>query len=69
MTALAIALENNQIRALNSIINYCVKFQNSYSFSFLFENHIIELMNKGIELSPLFESDIFCHNFVSDSWP
>ena len=32
-----IALENNQVRALNSIIEYCVKYQNSYCFSFMFE--------------------------------
>lgn len=69
MTPIEIALENNQIRALNSIINYCVKFQNKYSFSFLFENVIIELMNKGIELTPLFESDIFCHEFEFENWP
>ena len=32
-----IALDENQVRALNSIITYCVKYQNSYSFSFMFE--------------------------------
>lgn len=36
LTPIKIALENNQIRALNSIIEYIVKHQNHYAFSFLF---------------------------------
>lgn len=51
------------------MISYCIKFQNRYSFSFLFEKDIIELMNKGIALTELFESDIFCHEFEYEKWP
>jgi len=36
LTPIDIALENNQIRGLNSMITYIVKYQNNYAFSFLF---------------------------------
>lgn len=68
-TAIEIALENNQIRALNSIIEYCVLFQNSYCFTFLFEDFVIELIGKGIRMTPLFESSIFNHVFEFENWP
>lgn len=69
VTPIEIALENNQVRALNMIIEYCVKFQNSYYFTFLFENLVIEFLEKGIILKPLFESNIFHHTFEFESWP
>lgn len=55
--------------ALNKIIEFIVKYQNSYVFSFLFDGLLIKLLNKGIKVTQLFESDIFCHSFEYDDWP
>jgi hypothetical protein len=44
ITAIEIAVENNQIVALTNIIDFVVKYQNSYAFSYLFENHLLSLL-------------------------
>jgi hypothetical protein len=69
VTAIEIALENNQVRALNKIIEFIVKCQNSYFFSFLFEDNAIDLLEKGIIMKPLFESNIFHPTFEFEHWP
>jgi hypothetical protein len=61
LTSVEIAAENNQIIALNRIIDFVVKYQNTYAFSFLFEKHMIMLIEKGIKVTSLFESEVFCH--------
>ena len=68
-TALDIALESNQISAANMIIEYIQKYQNSYVFLFLFQDNFIKLIEKGIKLSELLQSDIFCHQFDFEDWP
>lgn len=30
---------------------------------------MVDLINKGIKVKKLLESDIFCHNFELDDWP
>ena len=47
-TPIKVALESNQIIALNKMIEYIVKYQNFYCFSFLFELELNELIKKGI---------------------
>jgi len=42
------ALKNNQIRAIGYIINYMVKYQNTYTSSFLFARIMPSLINKGV---------------------
>jgi hypothetical protein len=69
LTPVEIALENNQVVGLNRMIEFIVKYQNSYAFSFLFENEIVQLINKGIKCYILFESEIFCHCFELEDWP
>jgi hypothetical protein len=69
MTPIQIALENNQVVGLNRMIEFIVKYQNTYAFSFLFENNLTMLVNKGIKVALLFESDIFFHSFEFDDWP
>lgn len=69
LTPIKIALENNQIRALNSIIGYIVEHQNHYAFSFLFQDTLISLLQKGIKVTQLLQSDIFEHTFELESWP
>jgi len=69
VSALNVALENNQIRALNLIINYIVEHQNNYAFFFLFDDIFLELMKQGISVTRLLESDILTHEFDVEEYP
>ena len=69
VSAIDIALEYGQIRALNLIIKYIVQHQNSYAFSFLFKDNLLELMEKGINVSELLESNVFNHQIIFHGWP
>jgi len=40
------------------MIDYIVKHQNSYMYSNLFANNLIELIDKGVEMTGLFGSNI-----------
>jgi|TARA_B110000285_G_C15138101_1_gene628603 hypothetical protein len=62
-SAIDTSLENNQIRALNIIIQYVVKYQNNYVYSYLFTDNLLELITKGVEVSALLKSEIFYHRF------
>lgn len=64
-----IALESNQIRALNYFINYIVTFQNEFAFNFLFKECMIDLIEKGIRITKLLQSDLFEHTFEFEDWP
>ena len=68
-TALDIALNSNQISAANKIIEYINQYQNSYVFLFLFQDNFKTLIEKGIKVSDLLSSDIFCHQFDFEDWP
>lgn len=59
ITAIDIALENNQIRALKLILDYVIQYQNSYVFSFLFRCNLINIIEKGIKVANLMQSNIF----------
>lgn len=63
------ALKNNQIKAVETIINYIVKFQNSYVSSFLFTKNFLQLVELGLDIRPLLESRIFLYEFDLDDWP
>ena len=67
--AIDLALKSNQIRAVNTIKNYIVKYQNNYVSSYLFLNNVTLLIEKGICCQTLFESNIFCVKFDYDDWP
>jgi len=68
-TAIDISLEMNQIRSVNLMIDYICKFQNSYVYSHLFENNLVDLINKGVKMTDLFNSNVFNHTFDYDEWP
>jgi len=55
-SAIDSALKNNQIRAVQYIIEYICKYQNTYVSSYLFTRNIPTLIEKGIEVKGLFES-------------
>ena len=56
-----IALDNLQIKALDMMIAYVVKYQNTYVYSFLFEDNFMKIVDIGISVSDLINSDIFCY--------
>jgi hypothetical protein len=49
-----VALENNQIRACELIIKHIVKYQNTYTSSYLFRNNVLKMFEKGMDLEELF---------------
>ena len=51
------------------IIEYIVKYQNNYVSSFLFLKNISILIEKGVLVSSLFNSEIFYYQFDYDEWP
>ena len=64
-----VALKNNQIRAVNFIIEYIIKYQNNYVSSFLFLKNLQILVQKDIHIQGILESDIFNMRFDFDAWP
>jgi len=45
------------------LINHVIQHQNSYVYSYLFKDNLIDIMEKGIEVAPLFNSEVFIYNF------
>lgn len=68
-TAIDRALKANQVRAVQLMIDYVIKNQNNYTASYLFNRNIPDLLEKGIELTGLFDSNIFTYTFDYDQWP
>jgi hypothetical protein len=67
--AIDIAIKYDQSRAVGAIINYLVKYQNSYISHFLFLKNLHFIIEKGIQLYPLLQSKIFLYEFDFDEWP
>ena len=38
-------------------------------YSHLFEYNLVELVQKGVDMTTLFESNVFNHTFDYDEWP
>lgn len=57
--AIDIALENNQLRSVEMMIDYIIRHQNSYKYSNLFYKSFVEMINKNIPVLKLLKSDIF----------
>ena len=51
------------------IINYVVKYQNNFVSSYLFTNSFKEIIEKGIDIQVLLDSNVFIFNFDFDDWP
>ena len=68
-TAISNALKNNQIRAVESMIKYITKYQNSYVSFFQFKSSINDLLKKKIGVRDLFNSKIFTTTIEFDEWP
>lgn len=63
------ALKNNQMRAIQIIIDYICKYQNNFCSSFLFLKNFGAIIDKGcIELNEILDSEVFKMNFDYDGW-
>lgn len=51
------------------MIDYIVKYQNSYVYSHLFEHNLVDLLNKNVTMTGIFSSKVFNHPFDYDEWP
>lgn len=68
-SAIDSAIKSNQIKAVNVMIDYIVKFQNTYVSSYLFLKLMPTLVEKGIPVFGLLNSQIFECTFDYDEWP
>ena len=58
-SAIDTALKNNQLRAVQAIIDYIVKYQNNYTSCSLFQTNMIQLIEGDISIKDLLDSEIF----------
>jgi len=63
------ALKNNQVKAVNLLIAYIVKYQNNFVSSYMFLKNVPVLLDKGIALHDLLDSKVFNVVFDFDAWP
>lgn len=68
-SAIDLALEGNQIRTVNLMIEYIVRFQNSYVYAHLFVNNLVKLIEKEVLMENLFKSQVLTYTFDFDEWP
>ena len=68
-SAIESALRNNQIRAIQCIIEYIVKNQDNWVSSYLFENNFVTLVERGVQVADLLKSQVFHYQFDFDEWP
>ena len=54
---------------MKNLINYVVTYQNNFVSSYLFTKAIPILMEKGIPVQNLLESNVFYMQFDYDEWP
>ncbi len=63
------ALKNNQMRAIQIIIDYICKYQNNFTSSFLFLKNFGQIVSKGsLDLNEILDSNVFKMNFDYDGW-
>lgn len=67
-SALDVALDNNLNTSVSLMIEYLVKYQNSNVYSILFTKSLIKLINAGIPVFDLLNSQIMHLNFEFDTW-
>ena len=67
--AIESALKSNQAGAVVSIIKYIVNHQNNYISSFLFTKIFTQLIEKGIVIKSLLQSNVFLYQIEVEEWP
>ena len=68
-SAISNALKNNQIRAVELMIKYITKYQNSFVSFFMFKSNFAELLQKGLDMTEILRSNIFCYQLDFEEWP
>ena len=70
-TAVDEALEENQIKSVEHMINYICEFQRGQVYAHLFENNLVQLLQNPVSsaVHNLLESEIFFFTFDFDDWP
>ena len=68
-SAIDSAIKSNQLGSVAAIIDYIIKYQNSYVSSYLFLTNLRDLIQKGVKLSGLLNSNVFSFTFDYDEWP
>lgn len=68
-TAIDVALDKNQIKSVDLMLDYIVKYQNRYVYANLFKYNLVDLLEKGVMLTHLMESQIINNIFDFDEWP
>jgi len=63
------ALKVNQVSSVKVILEYIIKHQNSFSSNFLFFKNFQVILEKGLEISDLLNTNIFNYEFDYDGWP
>ena len=53
---------------MSTIVEYITKYQNKWGFANLFYNNLVLLLEKGVELKPLFESEVFFLPIQYQEW-
>lgn len=51
------------------ILDYIVKYQNNFVSSYLFQKNLSKIIEKGIPIYDLLNSDVFVIEFDFDDWP
>jgi len=69
ISAIDRALRSNQVKAVETMTKYICDYQNNYVSSYLFQKILPMFLEKGIELTPLFESEVFTRRLDFDEWP
>ena len=69
INAIKYALNNNQLKAVSVLLDYCCKYQNNFVSSYLFIKIVPQCIDLGVSLNNLFQSNIFYMNFDYDDWP
>ena len=67
-SAIDTALQNNQVRAITIMLEYIIKYQNSYVHSYLFKDNFLQMMEIGIEVAGLLNSNVFVYTFDYQEW-
>ena len=51
------------------MLDYIVKYQNVYSSSFLFKKNLGTILERGIKIKNLLDSNVYNMEFDFDEWP
>lgn len=68
ISAVDVALKHNLINSANLMVDYIIRYQNNFVYSFLFKNNLVEMINKGVRMYGLLNSSIMNTNFTYDEW-